>query len=98
MPTWRRIWIAQLLISPHAFSKIGLKHGINSDEIKKYVEGNARLLAIERFDINHGTRTYLIIPYSRKFDLEIFIQLEDLYFSTWSLRTAKPIPTRKIRK
>ena len=98
MPTWRKIWIAELVISPSAKSKVGLKHGIDPSYIKRYVEGNPQLLAVERWDEFHGIRTYFVIPYTNRFDLEIFIQLEDLNYSTWSLRTARLIPSSKKKK
>lgn len=47
-------------------SKLGSKHGVDANYIRRYVEGNPKLLAIDRTDDVHGTRTFLVIPYSKK--------------------------------
>jgi hypothetical protein len=78
-------------------SKLGSKHGVDANYIRRYVEGNQKLLAIDRTDDIHGTRTFLVIPFSKKFSIELFIDHKDDYFDIWTLRTAHLI-TLKNRK
>ena len=76
-------------------SKLGSKHGVDANYIRRYVEGNPKLLAIYRTDDVHGTRTFLVIPYSKKFSIELFIDHKDEYFDIWTLRTARLIKIKQ---
>ena len=88
MAKWRRLWIAELLISTEVESKLIWKHGIKVADIRRRFVASNNLMAIEDIHMLYGMRLYVVDPAEKLPRVILIVQLADEEYSTWRLLTA----------